>query len=730
MKNPELELAEQFALFTRRHCFITGKAGTGKTTLLKELVARTRKNVVVVAPTGVAAINAGGVTIHSMLGLPLTCFVPCDDFVDLNAATNRRRLYREHMRYRKERTRLLREMDTLIIDEVSMVRGDLLDAVDFVLRTVRRNERPFGDVQVLMFGDVHQLPPVAKEREWDILKAYYRSPYFFDSLVWPQLDAAEIELQTIYRQTDARFLELLRNIRERRMGEEDYALLRERYRPDFNPAAEGYILLATHNARADGVNASALERLPGPLFSFEARIEGEFPESAFPCDRVLSLKPGAQVMFIRNDSEDGRYYNGKLAVVTGIDGEDITVTFSDSKEQYALHREKWENIDYRLDAETGEIVRDELGIFSQFPLRLAWAVTIHKSQGLTFDRVIVDAGRSFASGQVYVALSRCRSLEGIVLHSLIPPAALHGDPRIGEFSGGHHAPQALEEVLVREKALYADYQLLRLFAFPELSVRLDDWKDIIDRRDFAGKEAACALLAKIRGDLDALHATAEKFRRQLQRLIAAAGSDPAQAALLRERCDKAIRYFTDQIALQIAAPLREHINGVAYMKKMKRYLEQAQIVEEACWVRIDRLYRATYLDEKLYRGDIVHGREDYQRVRTSATRTKKEKGGTFRDTLDLYRQGKSVAEIAAVRNLAVGTIQTHIVRWISEGEIDVYDILPREMIETVAAYMKQTGITALGAIRTATGDRYDYSDLRMIATQVLRKSPKSRPPDA
>ncbi len=730
MNNPELKLAEQFALFTRKHCFVTGKAGTGKTTLLKDIVSRTRKNVVVVAPTGVAAINAGGVTIHSMFGLPLTCFVPCDDFVDLNTATNRRRLHREHMRYRKEKTQLLREMDMLIIDEVSMVRSDLLDAVDFVLRTVRRNERPFGDLQVLMFGDVHQLPPVVKEREWDILKAYYRSPYFFDSLVWPQLNAAEIELQTIYRQSDGRFLDLLKNIRERRMGEEDYALLRERYNPHFKPAEGGYVLLATHNARADGVNASALERLPGPLFSFEARIEEEFPESAFPCDRVLFLKPGAQVMFIRNDTADARYYNGKLAVVTSIDGEDITVTFSGSKEQYTLHREKWENIDYRLDAETGEIVREELGAFSQFPLRLAWAVTIHKSQGLTFDRVIVDAGRSFAAGQVYVALSRCRSLEGIVLHSLIPPTALRGYPRIGEFSEGHHSPQALEEVLVREKALYADFQLLRLFTFPELSARLDDWKDGIDKRDFAGKKAACALLARIRGDLDALHATAEKFRRQLQRLIAAAGNDPAQAALLRERCDKAICYFTDQIARQIAAPLREHINGLAYKKKMKRYLQQAQLVEEACWIRIDRLYRATYLDEKLYRGDIVHSREKHKRIESSATRAKKEKGGTFRDTLDLHRQGKTVREIAEIRNLAVSTIQTHIVRWISEGEIDVYDVLPREMIETVTAYMKQTGTTALGAIRSALGDRYDYNDIRMIASQVLRRSLQTRPPDA
>jgi len=440
MDNAEFDLAEQFVLHTRKHCFVTGKAGTGKTTLLKRLVERTRKNVVVVAPTGVAAVNAGGTTLHSMFGLPLTCFVPSDDIVDLNIATNRQRLLGERLRLNGEKRQILAELELLIIDEVSMVRADVLDAVDVVLRHVRGNPRPFGDVQLLVIGDVHQLPPVVKDAEWDILKTYYRSPYFFDSRLWPELNAAHIELQKIYRQQDERFLELLNDIRNRRLDAEGYRLLKERYDPDLEPIQSGSVLLTTHNRKADDVNSAALARLPGRMHEFAARIDGEFPEPMFPCDAVLQLKVGAQVMFIRNDSEAGAYFNGKLAIVKRIDGTDIAVTFRDSAQEYKLHEEIWENVGFRTDETTGKIIREAIGTFRQYPLRLAWAITIHKSQGLTFDKVVVDAGRSFAAGQVYVALSRCRSLEGIVLHSLITPLALH--KKLGLTSSARHIKRA------------------------------------------------------------------------------------------------------------------------------------------------------------------------------------------------------------------------------------------------------------------------------------------------
>lgn len=726
MTNAEFELAEQFALYTRKNSFITGKAGTGKTTLLKRIVGGTEKNTVVVAPTGVAAINAGGVTIHSMFGLPLTCFLPSNDFAHQKQATNRRELLEHHMHFRKDKLRVFQELELLIIDEVSMVRSDVLDAVDFVLRTVRRNRKPFGDVQVLLFGDMHQLPPVAKEPEWGLMKSYYRSPYFFDSLVWPQLDAAEIELKTIYRQNDARFLTLLSHIRERRMDEEDFEKLRERYNPGFHGAGEGYVLLSTHNYRADGVNESELAKLPGRLSSFEAEIEGEFPENMYPCDRLLRLKVGAQVMFIRNDTEQGRYYNGKLAVVKRIDGDRITVTFSDSGRDYLLRREKWENVEYSIDEETGKLVRDEIGFFSQFPLRLAWAITIHKSQGLTFDKVIVDAGRSFAAGQVYVALSRCRSLEGIVLHSLITPAVLHDDQRISEFSSSNKRTENLHETLVLEKRRYAWHLLLRLFTFSSLQQHLPGWLELINKKDIPDKEAALALHARISGQLDEISSTAGKFQNQLQRIMSAMEKDPAHRALLRERCAKAIEYFTGQIATGIIAPMAEHINLLAYKKKMKRYLRQVQLVENACWAKVEQLYKARFMDERLYSGGVVHKREDSHRVVSSATSGKKGKGGTYRDTLALHKQGKSMEEIASIRGLALSTITDHVSALILQGEIKLGDILPAETINNIMAFLQEQdkGNTSLTEIRTALDNRYEFADIKLVRSHFRRVTGK------
>jgi len=711
MTNPEFELAEQFALHTRKHFFLTGKAGTGKTTLLKRLASAAQKNVVVVAPTGVAAINAGGVTIHSMFGLPLTCFVPSDDVVDLNIATNRYRLLREHLRLTREKLHVLREMDLLIIDEVSMVRADILDAIDVVLRHVRGNRQPLGDAQILLIGDVHQLPPVAREAEWEILKTYYRSPYFFDSRVWPQLNAAQIELRKVYRQRDERFLELLNNIRNRQLDTDGLRRLQERYVPNFKPTEPGYVLLTTHNRKADSVNSSELANLPNPSHAFEARIDGDFPEALFPCDAVLHLKIGAQVMFIRNDTEAGAYYNGKLAIVKRIDDTGITVTFRDSGQDYSLHPETWENFGYRLEEKSGKVILEELGTFRQYPLRLAWAITIHKSQGLTFDKVIIDAGRSFAAGQVYVALSRCRSLEGIVLHSLITPSVLYKEPRIDEFSASHQALSELQGDLAREKIQYAHYLMLRLFGFTDLSAHLEPWQQLISETVFPDEKTTVTVYEHVRAQMEAINATARKFQHQLQRLIEATASDPNGVALLKERCARAIEYFTGQIATQLVAPLREHIGTLGHKKKMKRYAHHLQRVEESCWSKIERLYSARFLDERLYTGEALH-------TRTKSTPTvageRQEKGNTHQDTLELHRRGKTADEIAAMRGLTVGTIKSHLARLIASGVINVNEVLPADTINPVLDFLRENANANLTAIRKGTGDKFDYNDIRMI----------------
>jgi hypothetical protein len=713
MSNLEFDLAEAFALHTRKHCFVTGRAGTGKTTLLKRIAERSQKNVVVVAPTGVAAVNAGGATLHSMFGLPLTCFVPNDDSVDPRVATNRRQFLSEHLRLRKEKVRVLRELDLLIIDEVSMVRCDMLDAVDLVLRRVRDERRPFGGVQVLLIGDVHQLPPVARDAEWSVLQRYYGSPYFFDSLVWPQLDAARIELQTIYRQNDARFLSLLENIRNCKLDPADEQNLSERYDPQFKSAEAGHVLLTTHNRKADDVNAAELNALAGNAYSFTAQIDGEFPEHLYPCEHTLRLKPGAQVMFIRNDSQEGRYYNGKLATVKQIDGENVTVTFRDSGDDYILRREVWENIGYSVERESGKVVKEELGTFSQYPLRLAWAITIHKSQGLTFDKVTVDAARSFEAGQVYVALSRCRTLEGIVLQSRITADALRSNGRIGDFSASHHHANELQELLGPEKARYANELLMRLFTFGEWSEAMMEWQELIAAQKHLDQESAVALHARIAASSSEIKTTAEKFQQQLRRLIHVAERDTSDA-VLKERCAKAIEYFTAQIATQLVPPLREHIAVLAYKQKLKRYVRHVQFIEERCWTKIERLYAAQFLDRKLYQGEIAHRRNGSSTPAGAAPRLKKEKGATYRDTLDLYRQGNTIEQIAALRGLAIGTIKSHMERWIKSGDIDLAEILPAPLIDAVVAFIEENPSATLTQIRVATGGAYDFSDIRLV----------------
>ncbi|MES2622351.1 MAG: helix-turn-helix domain-containing protein [Bacteroidota bacterium] len=725
MQNFELELAEQFALYTAKSFFLTGKAGTGKTTLLKSIARKTVKNFVIVAPTGVAAINAGGVTIHSQFNLPLTSFIPNSDRVDLNLVTNRRALT-EHMQFRKEKRKVIQEMELLIVDEVSMVRADILDAIDFVMRTVRRNQKPFGGVQVMLIGDMHQLPPVVKEPEWKILKDYYNSPYFFDSVVWKQLDAAEIELKKIYRQSDERFLRLLNNIRHQELDEDDYDKLKERYNPGFRPTEPGYILLSTHNIKVNAVNSSELQKLDGRAYAFEAEIGGDFPEHIYPCERYLQVKEGAQVMFTRNDAAEGKYFNGKLATVKKVDTENITVTFHSNNEDYILKKEIWENISYTVDEAKDKIDKNVTGTFSQYPLRLAWAITIHKSQGLTFDKVIIDAGNSFAAGQVYVALSRCRTLDGIVLHSLINQNSLHGDIKITEFSEAHHNEIELEGILEHAKVEYANLQLKRLFDFNKLRERVADWKDLLLEKDFAEKEKALELFESIIRHIESIVTTSGKFEPQLERLLADFNSDKQNMAAIKERCSKAIEYFTENIFNLLITPMHGHITEMAYKSKVKRYVQQVQYVQENFWAKVNQLYNAGFMDEKIYSGEVKFTKDKLKTVVSSVTSGKKEKGGTFKDTLDLYKQGKTIEEISEIRSLTAGTIKSHFAKWIGSGEINIYEVLSPEIINPIQAFLHDNKTLEANAVRAKFGEKYDYNDIRMVISHFLHQREKEK----
>ncbi|MEO8148354.1 MAG: helix-turn-helix domain-containing protein [Bacteroidia bacterium] len=718
--NPELNLAEQFALRTNQSFFLTGKAGTGKTTLLKKIAEKTFKNYVIVAPTGVAAINAGGVTIHSMFQLPITGFIPSNDFVDVNIITNQKMLA-ANSRLGKDRRRLLYELELLIIDEVSMVRSDILDAIDFTLRMVRKNQEPFGGVQVMLIGDMHQLPPVIKDHEWEILSRYYKSQFFFDSHAWQKVNAAHIELIKIYRQQDETFVNLLNNIRGKSITASDYEHLEKRYNPGFNPTEPGYVLLSTHNRIADNINETEIRKLPSTMHTFEAIITGEFPENMFPCERVIRLKKGAQVMFIKNDVEAGQYYNGKLATVKKIEGGDITVTFNDSKIDFTLHRELWENINYSVDKGTERVTKNELGTFRQYPLRLAWAITIHKSQGLTFDKVIIDAGQSFAAGQVYVALSRCRSLEGIVLHSRISESVLFSDQKINSFSDSKHGNDSLESLLTEAKTRYSALLVKRLFTFNKLTERLFEWKEMIEQKTIPGKENILRLFETIKKETENIIAVAGKFENQLGKLLNEYQQDENKLQLLKDRCTKAIEYFANDIFIKLIEPLHEHAQSLAYKSKVKKYFQYVQSLEDNLWNKINQLYNAFIGDEKLFSGEIKFRKDLQKKVETSITTTKKEKGGTFKDTLNLYHQGKSINEIATIRGLVSSTIKSHFTKWISTGEINIYKVFAAADVERMEKFIAEHPNGTFSATKTVFNDEFDYNDIRMVINHVNRR---------
>ncbi|MDE5877912.1 MAG: AAA family ATPase [Muribaculaceae bacterium] len=463
--NPQLALARSLMEDTGTNLFLTGKAGTGKTTFLRDFRASTSKRVVVVAPTGIAAINAGGVTIHSFFQLSFSPYVP-----GASLSGERRR----YDRFSREKLRIIRSMDVLVIDEMSMVRADLLDAIDAVLRRHRDPTRCFGGVQLLMIGDLQQLAPVVKDDEAELLRPYYQSNYFFDSHALRQVGYETVELEKVYRQKDKEFLELLNRIRTNTADYNVLSRLNQRYIAGFNPPAEaGYIRLTTHNRLAHDINDRELDKLNTPLFTFEAKVSGDFPESSYPAEHLLTLRKGAQVMFIKNDTTAHRYYNGMIGKVIAINSSGIQVRPVDGGDIIDVAPEEWENNRYTIDPESRAITEEVTGTFSQYPLRLAWAITIHKSQGLTFDRAIIDATSSFAHGQTYVALSRCRTLEGLVLERPLSVTSIISDAKVSDFVSecACHTPD--ENRMIELRLVYTMSLLGELFGMRRLRMAFE-----------------------------------------------------------------------------------------------------------------------------------------------------------------------------------------------------------------------------------------------------------------
>jgi hypothetical protein len=547
--NKMFRLATELANQSSRNIFLTGKAGTGKTTFLKYIKENCLKQIAVVAPTGVAAINAGGVTMHSFFQLPFSPFIPdAGGFNKQNEEITNKNSLLSRLRLTTEKKKILQELELLIIDEISMVRCDMLDAVDAVLRHIRRrNNEGFGGVQVLFIGDMFQLPPVIKEHEWRLLRDFYNSPYFFDSHVIKEDPPVYIEFDKIYRQSEEKFIDVLNKVRNNELDEEGRILLEKRFLPDFvRTKDDGYIILTTHNDRARGKNETALKSLASKSISYRAEIEGDFPESAYPAEEQLLLKVGSQVMFIKNDSERiKRYFNGKIGTVTDLDDDKILVRCRDGEDEIEVTKEKWENIRYTVDKKSRQLNEEVLGSFTQYPLRLAWAITIHKSQGLTFDKVIIDAGEAFAPGQVYVALSRCTTLDGIVLQSHLRSTKIFSDERIVQFSKTNSSKNIIEQELEQSKRKYQLKTLLSLFDYNQIIGEAELLIPYLIENKSSFNEDAKKWVDAFLNKVTQLQTIAEKFQNQLRSIFDHEGNSGTNK-VLSERISAGSIYFLNE----------------------------------------------------------------------------------------------------------------------------------------------------------------------------------------
>lgn len=810
--NPQLDLAFDFLQYTNQNIFLTGKAGTGKTTFLKNLKKNSPKRMVVVAPTGVAAINAGGVTIHSFFQMSFGPQIPHGpDSPRVVEVTDSSSVAAGIKRFNREKINIMRSMDLLVIDEISMVRADVLDGIDEVLRRFKNRYKPFGGVQLLMIGDLQQLAPIVKDEEWDILKTYYDTCFFFSSHALKRSKFMGIELTHIFRQSDQRFISLLNKVRENQVDDATLKELNRRYLPNFNPSDdEGYITLTTHNYQSQQINESKLAQLSAPARRFKAEVKGEFPEYSYPTDLELELKVGAQVMFVKNDiSPEKRYYNGKIGKITDITDSTVEVSCTNPDEVIDVEIVEWQNIRFILNENTQEIDEEVIGTFTQFPLKLAWAITIHKSQGLTFDKAIIDARASFAHGQVYVALSRCKTLEGMVLRTPIASHSVKNDNTVIRFSDEVERNQPGKSELERSRREYVQQLLDELFDFKplqrQISFLLKLWE-----------EHSAQVLGTLNGQLVGMQVplqtemidVAQKFGNQLRQIIASS-ADAETSEVLQERVKKGADYFAEKLASLIEEPfsrasletdnkaIRKSFQEAA--EKFSKEIQTKKALLELCRSRFDiRSYLevraravietpdrartgqtstanafsknpdfyvvlkewreakadllnvetrrvipqktmleivqnlpATKADLKAVKGmggtrmqqfgkEILQLVVDYRRGKglelpVGAEKEVQKAGLSTQETsLEMFKAGKTVAEIARERGMVESTIENHLAYFVGRRELSIEGLVDQQKIKAITSYIEQHRTRSLGEVRSALGNDFSYSEIRFV----------------
>lgn len=718
MKNDEMNLAWQFVKNTGTSIFLTGKAGTGKTTFLRALKDKLPKRMVVVAPTGIAAINANGVTIHSFFQLPFAPYVPNSTFKTEGI-----------FRVSKEKQRILRTLDLLVIDEISMVRADLLDSVDMVLRRYRDRSKPFGGVQLLLIGDLQQLPPVVRDEEWTLLGKYYDSPYFFSSLALKQTGYITIELKHVYRQNDLEFLSLLNKIRDNKADQDTFNRLNNRYIPNFVPPSDtDYIRLVTHNYQAQSINEGKLAELPGVSRQYKASITGEFPEQSYPTEFVLELKENAQVMFVKNDSTGkGRYYNGMLGKVVSTTPRDVTVKGNETGELIDLLPEEWTNAKYVLNKDTHEIEEEVEGTFKQFPLRLAWAVTIHKSQGLTFEHAIIDAQHSFAHGQTYVALSRCKTLEGLVLSSPLSTNAVICDEKVHQFNMDASAHQPNSEMLSQMQRAYELNLIDELFDFRPIGIAFERITRFIDEH-FARRYPRLLQEYRLaRPILDEIVAVAAKFRLQYTQMLATQqGQELGNEVIQRIR--SGAEYFHKRLSLLVEMHRKNKINtdNKALKKTLK---ERYSDVHEALDFKWNLLKYESREDVSFGIGDylsakakLLLGTVDTDKPNTKKAKEVKPKVDTKLATFNLYRLGMSIDDIAKRRELTKSTICTHLAHYVGEGAIAISEFVDDKKRQEITRFLMKHPEERKTAsdIKAELSPNISYEDIRFVMAEYYK----------